>query len=91
MRRGETAVLNKGSGLDILRKVTRNDVTRSASNVGNRGQKKITVKLSENDVYRLNIFLKARRDDVSAGVPSRFLHAVIGPDCCGNVHEPFIF
>ncbi|KAJ8545244.1 hypothetical protein K7X08_017827 [Anisodus acutangulus] len=191
MQRGETAVINKGSGLDILRKVT----TRSASDVGNRGQKKISVNLSENDVYndrhspnsasksireplgrslsvrwsaasklnpspvrspqsglkvdlydvdessvqsspksseatvpayersysvtkksrtisdiplppsgalfycgnslqmevligscqgihRLNMFLKARRDDVSAGVPSRFLHAVIGPDCC---------
>lgn len=212
MRRGETAVINKGSGLDILRKVTRNDIMRSASDVGNRGQKGISVKLSENDVYidrhspnstsksireplgrslsarwsaasklnslpvqspqsglkvdlhdvdessvqsspksseangeyhspggltlpayersytvtkksrtisdiplppsaasfycgnslqmevlgscqgihRLNIFLKARRDNVSAGVPSRFLHAVIGPDCCGNIHEPFI-
>ncbi|KAK4347441.1 hypothetical protein RND71_033780 [Anisodus tanguticus] len=41
-------------------------------------------------IHRLNMFLKARRDDVSAGVPSRFLHAVIGPDCCGNPHEPFI-
>ncbi|KAK4361396.1 hypothetical protein RND71_020348 [Anisodus tanguticus] len=194
MRRGETAVINIGNGLDILRKVT----TRSASDVGNRGeQKKISVKLSENDVYndrhspnsapksireplgrslsvrwsatskldsspvgrprsslqsspksseangeyhspglpayersysvtkksrtisdiplppsaasfycvnslqmevlgscqgihRLNMFLKARRDAVSAGVPLRFLYAVIGPDCCGNVHEPFI-
>lgn len=69
MRRGETAVLNKGSGLDILRKVTRNDVTR------------------------MNIFLKARRDDVSAGVPSRFLHAVIGPDCCdvGSVASTIMY
>ncbi|KAH6823849.1 hypothetical protein C2S53_013104 [Perilla frutescens var. hirtella] len=31
-------------------------------------------------VYKLNKFLKARRDDVNAGVPGRFLHAVIGPD-----------
>ncbi|XP_059288113.1 uncharacterized protein LOC132041407 isoform X2 [Lycium ferocissimum] len=185
MRRGETAVINKGSGLDILRKVT----TRSASDVGNRGQKKISAKLSENDVYndkhspysasksiceplgrslsllnsspagspwsglkvdlhdvyesvalpayersysvikksrtisdiplppsaalfycgnslqmevligscqgihRLNMFLKARRDDVSAGVPSRFLHAVIGPDCCdvGSVASTIMY
>ncbi|KAJ4830283.1 hypothetical protein Tsubulata_003615, partial [Turnera subulata] len=29
---------------------------------------------------RLNFYLKARRDDVSAGVPGRFLHAVIAPD-----------
>ncbi|XP_019227817.1 PREDICTED: uncharacterized protein LOC109209088 [Nicotiana attenuata] len=204
MRRGEAAVISKGIGLDILRKATKNDITRSASDVGKRGQKKIHVELSENDAYydrnftnsdsesfrgplgqsfsarssaastmsssplgsprsglkfdlhdidestmqssqrsleangvyyfpsglplpayersysvtkrntsisdiplpqsaalfycgyspqlevvgscqgihRLNIFLKARRDDVSAGVPSRFLHAVIGPDCC---------
>ncbi|XP_049371519.1 uncharacterized protein LOC125836390 [Solanum verrucosum] len=215
MRRGETEAINKGSGLDILRKVTRNDITRSASDVGNRGQKKISVKLSENDVYnnrhspnsaskgiheplgrslsvrwlaasklnsppvgsprsglkvdlpdvdessvqsspksseangeyhspggltlpayersytvtkksrtvsdiplppsaasfycgnsvqmevlgscqgihRLNIFLKARRDYVSPGVPSKFLHAVIGPDCCdvGSVASTIMY
>ncbi|XP_016475693.2 uncharacterized protein LOC107797333 [Nicotiana tabacum] len=215
MRRGEAAVIRKGSGLDILRKATRNDITRSASDVGNRGQKKIHVELSENDAYydrnftnsasesireplgwsfsakssaaskmsssplggprsglkfdlhyidestmqssqrsfeangeyyfpsglplpayersysvtkrnttisriplpqsaalfycgyspqlevvgscqgihRLNIFLKARRDDVSAGVPSRFLHAVIGPDCCdvGSVASTIMY
>ncbi|XP_009605791.1 uncharacterized protein [Nicotiana tomentosiformis] len=215
MRRGEAAVIRKGSGLDILRKTTRNDITRSASDVGNRGQKKIHVELSENDAYydrnftnsasesireplgwsfsakssaaskmsssplggprsglkfdlhyidestmqssqrsfeangeyyfpsglplpayersysvtkrnttisriplpqsaalfycgyspqlevvgscqgihRLNIFLKARRDDVSAGVPSRFLHAVIGPDCCdvGSVASTIMY
>ncbi|KAG5621985.1 hypothetical protein H5410_007203 [Solanum commersonii] len=215
MRRGETEAINKGSGLDILRKVTRNDITRSASDVGNRGQKKISVKLSENDVYndrhspnsaskgihellgrslsvrcsaasklnsppvgsprpglkvdlhdvdessvqsspksseangeyhspggltlpayersytvtkksrtvsdiplppsaasfyygnsvqmevlgscqgihRLNIFLKARRDYVSAGVPSKFLHAVIGPDYCdvGSVASTIMY
>ncbi|MCD9637937.1 hypothetical protein HAX54_021488 [Datura stramonium] len=214
MRRGETAVINKGSSLDILRKVTRNDITRSASDSGNRGKKKISVKSSENDVYndrrspnsasksigeplgqslsvrwsaasklnsspvgspryslnvdlhdvdessvksslksseaneeyhspgglalpgyersysvirksrnisdiplppsaasfycgtlqmevlgscqgihRLNIFLKARRDDVSAGVPSRFLHAVIGPDYCdvGSVASTIMY
>ncbi|EYU19083.1 hypothetical protein ABFS82_13G184500 [Erythranthe guttata] len=31
-------------------------------------------------VYKLNKYLKARRDDVNAGVPGKFLHAVIGPD-----------
>ncbi|KAM3361678.1 hypothetical protein P3S68_016532 [Capsicum galapagoense] len=215
MRRGETAVINKGSGLDIPRKVTRNDITRSASDVGSRGKKKTSVRLSENDVYndrhspnsaskriheplgrslsvrwsaaselnsspvgsprsglkvdlhdvdespvqsspksseakgayhspgglalpayersysvtkksraisdiplppsaalfycgnslqmevlgscqgiqRLNMFLKARRDDVSAGVPSRFLHAVIGPNCCdvGSVASTIMY
>ncbi|XP_059667486.1 uncharacterized protein LOC132312925 isoform X2 [Cornus florida] len=29
---------------------------------------------------RLNFYLKARREDVNAGVPGRFLHAVIGQD-----------
>ncbi|KAL7131212.1 hypothetical protein ABFS83_13G183500 [Erythranthe nasuta] len=31
-------------------------------------------------VYKLNKYLKARRDDVNAGVPGKFLHAVMGPD-----------
>lgn len=35
-------------------------------------------------VNRLNLYLKARRDDVSAGVPGKFLHAVMGQDVCGN-------
>ncbi|KAL2484175.1 Exopolyphosphatase PRUNE1 [Forsythia ovata] len=31
-------------------------------------------------VYKLNMYLKAKRDYVSAGIPGRFLLAVIGPD-----------
>ncbi|XP_056166136.1 uncharacterized protein LOC115681133 isoform X2 [Syzygium oleosum] len=31
-------------------------------------------------IKRLNLYLKERRDDVSAGVPGRFLHVVIGQD-----------
>ncbi|XP_011096718.1 protein prune homolog [Sesamum indicum] len=31
-------------------------------------------------IYKLNVYLKARRADVNAGVPGRFLRAVIGPD-----------
>ncbi|XP_043808085.1 exopolyphosphatase PRUNE1 isoform X2 [Manihot esculenta] len=31
-------------------------------------------------INRLNLYLKCRRDDVSSGVPGRFLHAVIGQD-----------
>ncbi|KAG8385168.1 hypothetical protein BUALT_Bualt03G0013700 [Buddleja alternifolia] len=31
-------------------------------------------------VYKLNMYLKVRRDYVNAGVPGRFLHAVIGPE-----------
>ncbi|KAK9267458.1 hypothetical protein L1049_009884 [Liquidambar formosana] len=33
-------------------------------------------------INRLNLYLKARRDDVNAGVPGRFLHAVMGQDVC---------
>lgn len=35
-------------------------------------------------VYELNMYLKARRAEVNAGVPGMFLHAVIGPDVAGN-------
>ncbi|KAK2995281.1 hypothetical protein RJ640_029612, partial [Escallonia rubra] len=31
-------------------------------------------------IHRLNMYLKARRDDVNAGVPGRFLHVVMGQD-----------
>ncbi|KAA8544803.1 hypothetical protein F0562_019606 [Nyssa sinensis] len=31
-------------------------------------------------VNRLNLYLKARKDDVNAGVPGKFLHAVMGQD-----------
>lgn len=37
-------------------------------------------------VYKLNKYLKARRDYLNAGVPGKFLHAVIGPDTAGNSH-----
>lgn len=33
---------------------------------------------------RLNSYLRARKDEVNAGVPGKFLHAVIGQDCSGN-------
>ena len=33
---------------------------------------------------RLNLYLKARKNDVSSGVPGKFLHAVIGQDVSGN-------
>lgn len=32
----------------------------------------------------LNTYLKARRDDINAGVPGKFLHAVMGQDISGN-------
>ncbi|CAA2982641.1 Hypothetical predicted protein [Olea europaea subsp. europaea] len=31
-------------------------------------------------VCKLNMYLKAKRDYVTAGIPGRFLHAIIGPD-----------
>lgn len=44
------------------------------------------IKITEScaSVYKLNKYLKASRDDVNAGVPGRFLHAVIGPNVAGN-------
>lgn len=33
---------------------------------------------------KLNAFLKARKDDVNAGVPGKFLHVVLGSDDAGN-------
>ena len=35
-------------------------------------------------INRLNMYLKARKDDVKAGVPGKFLHAVIGQDISGK-------
>ena len=35
-------------------------------------------------INRLNSYLKASRDEVNAGVPGRFLHAVMGQDLAGN-------
>ena len=33
---------------------------------------------------RVNAYLKARKDEINAGVPGRFLHAVIGQDIPGK-------
>ncbi|KAI4321564.1 hypothetical protein MLD38_034930 [Melastoma candidum] len=33
-----------------------------------------------NSMKRLNSYLKLRRDDVSAGIPGKFLHVVMGED-----------
>lgn len=35
-------------------------------------------------IYRLNNYLRGRKDDVKAGVPGKFLHAVIGQDISGK-------
>lgn len=36
-------------------------------------------------IAKLNAYLKARKDDVNAGVPGKFLHAVIGSDDAGII------
>ena len=35
-------------------------------------------------IYRLNLFLKATKDEVNAGVPGKFLHVVMAQDIAGN-------
>lgn len=35
-------------------------------------------------VHKLNVYLRSTKHDVNAGVPGRFLHAVIGPNISGN-------
>ncbi|CAI9089537.1 OLC1v1024125C1 [Oldenlandia corymbosa var. corymbosa] len=44
-------------------------------------------------IYRLNMYLKDKKDDISAGVPGKFLHAVIGPDICdvGSVASTIMY
>jgi len=37
-------------------------------------------------IDKLNAYLKARKDDVNAGVPGKFLHAVMGSDGVGNFY-----
>lgn len=37
-------------------------------------------------IQLINMYLKACKDDVSAGVPGKFLHAVLGQDACGNTN-----
>lgn len=40
-------------------------------------------------IQLLNSYLKACKDDVNAGVPGKFLHAVLGQDACGNTNSQF--
>ena len=39
---------------------------------------------SSESINKLNAYLKARKDDVNAGVPGKFLHAVMGSDGAGT-------
>lgn len=38
-------------------------------------------------IQLLNMYLKACKDDVNAGVPGKFLHAVLGQDASGNTNS----
>lgn len=39
-------------------------------------------------INKLNAYLKARKGDVNAGVPGKFLHAVMSSDGAGNIFFP---
>lgn len=58
--------------------------TSAASFYCNGHSPQVEVVESCGSIYRLNMYLRARKEDVSAGVPGRFLHAIIGPDISGN-------
>lgn len=53
---------------------------RSAASFYNGYSPQMEIVESCQGIKRLNLYLKARRDDLHAGVPGRFLHAVIGQD-----------
>nr|GMD09556.1 exopolyphosphatase PRUNE1-like isoform X1 [Ipomoea batatas] len=52
---------------------------RTAASFYNGNSPRIEVVEPCEGICRLNMFLKAGKDDVKAGVPSRYLHAVLGP------------
>ncbi|TYG68020.1 hypothetical protein ES288_D05G121200v1 [Gossypium darwinii] len=53
---------------------------QSAASFYNGYSPRMEIVESCESVNRLNFFLKSRREEVDAGVPGRFLHAVIGQD-----------
>jgi exopolyphosphatase len=56
----------------------------SAASYYNGVSPEIEIVESCESVDMLNAYLKARKDDVSAGVPGKFLYAVLGSDDAGN-------
>lgn len=42
-------------------------------------------------IHKLNMYLKSRRDEINAGVPGKFLHAVLGQDSSGNTNVILLF
>ncbi|XVF86087.1 hypothetical protein PTKIN_Ptkin18bG0013200 [Pterospermum kingtungense] len=53
---------------------------QSAASFYNGHSPQIEIVESCESIHGLNLFLKSKRDEVDAGVPGRFLHAVIGQD-----------
>ncbi|XP_012441806.1 uncharacterized protein LOC105766779 [Gossypium raimondii] len=53
---------------------------QSAASFYNGYSPRMEIVESCESINRLNFFLKSRREEVDAGVPGRFLHAVIGQD-----------
>ncbi|KAK8645748.1 hypothetical protein V6N13_119563 [Hibiscus sabdariffa] len=53
---------------------------QSAASFYNGHSPRMEIVESCENINRLNLFLKSKRDEVDAGVPGRFLHAVIGQD-----------
>lgn len=57
---------------------------QSAASFYNGFLPRVEIVESCESINRLNLYLMARKDDVSAGVPGKFLHAVLGQDVSGN-------
>ncbi|KAJ0017839.1 hypothetical protein Pint_11456 [Pistacia integerrima] len=53
---------------------------QSAASFYNGFSPRVEIAESCESINRLNLYLMARKDDVSAGVPGKFLHAVLGQD-----------
>ncbi|KAL0305377.1 UNVERIFIED_CONTAM: hypothetical protein Sradi_5955000 [Sesamum radiatum] len=51
MRRGEAAVVNKGSAFDFQGKLSRNNIYGSSSDIGDRGSKNISINVTEDVPY----------------------------------------
>ncbi|XP_041024411.1 exopolyphosphatase PRUNE1-like [Juglans microcarpa x Juglans regia] len=60
--------------------LSRIPLPQSAAMFYNGSSPEMEIVESCESVNLLNIYLKARRDDVNAGVPGKFLHAVMGQD-----------
>ena len=57
---------------------------RSAASFSHRTLPQLEVVELCESTNRLNLYLKAGKEEVNSGVPGRFLHAVMGQDVSGN-------